>query len=259
MAMVIEAAYADGTGAANALHMSQAQWEELQRAYCVGDLLMPCCNAPAIPKVSANGYPFFAHLGGACSTSEESQWHLAAKILVRSVLEDLGCRASVEMPGSGDAGRWQADVWGERNGVRLAVEIQRSYQSLRDYRKRQERYREAGIKSLWLLRQERYSTLTKSMGKERLRTEFGGKFPSAGHFGPCLSDLPVAMLELDPAPTVKGAGFFNATLPNILEAVLSERFLCINGLWCIDNLESMNNAARLSRERFAANRLAAKM
>ena len=50
MAMVIEAAYADGTGAANALHMSQAQWEELQRAYCVGDLLMPCCNAPAIPK-----------------------------------------------------------------------------------------------------------------------------------------------------------------------------------------------------------------
>ena len=48
--MVIEAAYADGTGAANALHMSQAQWEELQRAYCVGDLLMPCCNAPAIPK-----------------------------------------------------------------------------------------------------------------------------------------------------------------------------------------------------------------
>lgn len=86
-----------------------------------------------------------------------------------------------------------------------------------------------------------------------------GKFPSAGHFGPCLSDLPVAMLELDPAPTVKGAGFFNATLPNILEAVLSERFLCINGLWCIDNLDSMNNAARLSRERFAANRLAAKM
>ncbi|MEN1479637.1 hypothetical protein AAIH16_39420, partial [Pseudomonas aeruginosa] len=105
MAMVIEAAYADGTGAANALHMSQAQWNELQRTYCVGDLLMPCCNTPAIPKVSANGYPFFAHLGGACSTSEESQWHLAAKILVRSVLEDLGCRASVEMPGSGDGGR----------------------------------------------------------------------------------------------------------------------------------------------------------
>ncbi|CAM5315867.1 hypothetical protein SSTU70S_06409 [Stutzerimonas stutzeri] len=188
MAMVIEAAYADGTGVANALRMSQVQWHELQRNYRVGDLQMPCCSAPAVPKVSANGYPFFAHLGGACTTSEESQWHLAAKILVRSVLEDLGCRASVEMPGSGDAGRWQADVWGERNGVRLAVEIQRSYQSLRDYRKRQGRYSDEGVKSLWLLGQERYSTLAKSMGKERLRTEFGGKFPPGGHFGPCLPD-----------------------------------------------------------------------
>lgn len=32
MAIVIEAAYADGTGAANALRMSQAQCEEVQRA-----------------------------------------------------------------------------------------------------------------------------------------------------------------------------------------------------------------------------------
>lgn len=257
MAMVIEAAYADGTGVANALRMSQVQWHELQRNYRVGDLQMPCCSAPAVPKVSANGYPFFAHLGGACTTSEESQWHLAAKILVRSVLEDLGCRASVEMPGSGDAGRWQADVWGERNGVRLAVEIQRSYQSLRDYRKRQGRYSDEGVKSRWLLGQERYSTLAKSMGKERLRTEFGGKFPPGGHFGPCLPDLPVAMLELEPVPTIKGAGFFTATLPDLLEAVLSNRFLCIDGLWCINNLDSMSSAAKRSHELAAAKRVAA--
>lgn len=254
---IIEAVYANGTGVANALRMSPAQWLELQRTYRVGDLLMPCCNAPAIPKVSANGHPFFAHLGDMCSTSEESQWHLAAKILVRSVLEDLGCQASVEEPGSGDTGRWQADVWGERAGVRLAVEIQRSYQSLRDYRTRQERYRAEGIKALWLLRQERYSTLTKSMSKERLRTEFGGKFPPAGHFGPCLADVPIARLELEPAATITGAGFFTATLPDLLEAVLSDRFLCIDGLWCIDNLDTMSRAAQLARERAAAQRRAA--
>ena len=62
MVMVIEAAYANGTGVANALRMSQAQWLGLQRNYHVGDLLMPCCNAPAVPKISANGHPFFAHL-----------------------------------------------------------------------------------------------------------------------------------------------------------------------------------------------------
>lgn len=250
--MIIEATYSNGTGVANALRMSQAQWEELQQSYRVGDLLMPCCNAPAVPKVSANGHPFFAHLDDACSTSEESQWHLSAKILVRSVLEDLGCRASVEMPGSGDAGRWQADVWGERGGAKLAVEIQRSYQSLRDYRRRQARYRAEGVKALWLLRQERYSTLTKSMGKERLHAEFGGKFPPAGHFGPCLADIPVAMLELEPAISITGAGLFTASLPDLLEAMLSDRFLCIDGNWCIDNLDSMSRAAHIARERPAA-------
>lgn len=254
MTMVIEAEYANGTGVANALRMSQRQWQHLQRVYRVGDLLMPCCNAPAVPKVSANGHPFFAHLGDSCSTSEESQWHLAAKIIVRSELEVLGCLASVEMPGTGSAGRWQADVWGERDGIKVAVEIQRSYQSLRDYRERQERYRNAGVKSVWLLRQERYSTLIRSMSKERLRTEFGGKFPPAGHFGPCISDLPIAMLELEPHPMVRGAGFFSATLPALLEAVLSNRFLWIDGLWCIDNLDSMKSAAKHSRERAATNR-----
>ena len=252
MVMVIEAAYANGTGVANALRMSQAQWLGLQRNYHVGDLLMPCCNAPAVPKISANGHPFFAHLSGACSTSEESQWHLAAKILVRSVLEDLGCRASVEVPGSSETSRWKADVWGERGEAKLAIEIQRSYQSLRDYRTRQKKYRAEGIKALWLLRQERYSTLTRSMSKERLRTEFGGKFPPAGHFGPCLADVPIAMLELEPTTTITGAGFFTASLPDLLEAVLSDRFLCVDGLWCIDNLDAMSRAAQLARERAAA-------
>ena len=258
MVMVIEAAYASGIGTANALRMSATQWQELQRTYRVGDLLMPCCDAPAVPKISANGHPFFAHLGGACSTSEESQWHIAAKAHVRSALEDLGCKASMEFPGSGNAGRWQANVWGERNGVKLAVEIQRSYQSLSDYRKRQQRYHSEGIKALWLLRTERYETLITSMAKDRLRTEFGGKFPPSGHFGPCVSDLPVAILELDPVPAVKGAGFFVATLPSLLEAVLSQRFLCIDGLWCIDNLDSMNRATQLAREEAAAKRIASK-
>ncbi|MCZ8405377.1 competence protein CoiA [Achromobacter xylosoxidans] len=258
MVMVVEATYASGIGAANALRMSATQWQELQRTYRVGDLLMPCCNAPAIPKVSANGHPFFAHLGDACSTSEESQWHLAAKAHVRSAFEDLGCKASVEVSGSGNAGRWQADVWGERDGVKLAVEIQRSYQSLRDYRKRQQRYQSEGVKALWLLRTDRYETLTTSMGKERLRTEFGGKFPPSGHFGPCVSDLPVAILELNPAPAVRGAGFFAATLPSLIEAVLSQRFLCIDGLWCIDNLDSMNRAAQRTREAAAAKCIASK-
>ncbi|MCF7223870.1 competence protein CoiA [Marilutibacter chinensis] len=252
MAMVVEAKYADGTGVVNALRMVPAEWRELQRAYRIGDLVMPCCPSPAIPKVSANGHPFFAHASGACSSSKESQWHLTAKILVRSELENLGCRASIEEPGSGVAGRWQADVLAERGKVNLAVEIQRSYQSLRDYCDRQQRYSAAGVQALWLLRDDRYRTLINSMGKERLRTEFGGKFPPSGHFNPCLPGIPVARLELEPEPMISGAGFFSARVPQLLDAALNGRFMWVDGLWCIDNLDAMRMAAQQSRDRAAA-------
>lgn len=247
MVMVIEARFADGRGVANALRMTPAQWMQLQVSYQMGELLMPCCPAPAVPKLSPNGHPFSAHAGSACSASEESQWHLAAKIMVRSVLENLGCGATLEMSGVGNSGRWQADVWAECDGVKLAFEIQRSYQSLRDYRRRQERYRVEGIKALWLMRHDRYMTLTKSTAKERLRAEFGVKFPPRGRFGPCFTDLPVVQLQLDPEPGVRGAGFFSATIPQLLEAALTDRLLCIDGLWCIDNLDAMLRIAEQSR------------
>ncbi len=238
----VEARRADGGHPVNALRMTRVQWDQLQCTYQVGDLLMPCCDAAAIPKTSPNGYPFFAHASGACSTSEESQWHLASKQAVAGVLEQLGCKATIEEPGSGEAGRWQADVWSVRGNVKLAVEVQRSYQHLREYRRRQERYRAGGVRALWLLQEDRYKTLLGSMGKERFRTELGGVFPAAGHFGPCLADIPVARLAFDPDPAVSGAGFFKATLRQLLEAVLDGRFLCIDGLWCIDNLDAMRQA-----------------
>ena len=34
------------------------------------------------------------------------------------------------------------------------------------------------------------------------------------------------------------------------------RFLCVDGLWCIDNLDAMSRAAQLARERAAAQRAA---
>lgn len=251
--MVIEAKYVNGAGVVNALRMTPAEWLQLQRTYRIGDLVMPCCPGAAVPKVSANGYPFFAHASGACNSSEESQWHLAAKILVRSALEDLGCRASIEEPGSGAVGRWQADIWAERGPVKLAVEIQHSYQSLRLYRERQDRYRAAGVQALWLLRTDRYLTLLKSMGKERQRAEFAGQVPPLGqHWGPCLAEVPIARLDFESEPAITGGYFFSASVPQLLEAVLSGRYLCIDGTWCIDNLDAQHLGAQQARERNAA-------
>ncbi|MCO7568341.1 hypothetical protein NJI34_44840, partial [Pseudomonas sp. S 311-6] len=57
MVMVIEARFADDRGVANALRMTPAQWMQLQVSYQMGELLMPCCPAPAVPKLSPKETP----------------------------------------------------------------------------------------------------------------------------------------------------------------------------------------------------------
>lgn len=242
-----EARRADGLGSIRASEMTPTQWDQLQKSYRVGELLMPCCQDSAIPKVSPNGYRHFSHAGGACSSSEESQWHVSAKGHVLSSLLSLGCEAGLEVPGKGSGGRWQADVWGELGNVKLAVEVQRSYQHLRTYRDRQAKYRDAGVNVLWILRQDRYVTLTTAMSKERLREEFGGRWPASGHFSPCLPEVPVVWLDVENEPTARGAGFFSAQLSVLLKSVFEGRFLWSDGLWCIDNLESMRERAAEAR------------
>jgi len=221
----------DGT-VVSVYDFSPEAWSELQRDYRVGDLVMRCCAGAAIPKTSANGNPFFAHAAGACTSSPESQWHLAAKALVHGELEQLGCSCEQEAPGRHGDHRWQADVYAERDGVKLAVEIQHSYQHLRDYRARQARYDAAGVRCLWLLTLPRYKTLIMSSAKHRIRTEFGGTMPGPS-IAPCLRELPVAFLTLDDDAVVSGAGGLRASVPDVLAAVLEGRFQWVEGNWRI--------------------------
>ena len=243
----VEALHVNG-GVVNALRMTPSEFDTLQRTYTLGELLMPCCKGAAVPKVSPNGHPHFAHASGACSASEESQWHQSAKHAVRTALETLGCVATLEEPGTGVTGRWQADVWGVRGDIRIAVEIQHSYQHLRDYQDRQAKYREAGIKTVWLLRQDRYRTLIMSLAKAKWRADPHNQPPE--RIGACHPDLPMAILTLGAAGDAKvtGASAFEATLLELLDAVLNDRFLCLEGLWCIDNLDTMKERMRLMWE-----------
>lgn len=245
----IEALHVSG-GRVNALKMTPAEWRQLQDTYTMGELQMPCCKGNAVPKVSPNGHPFFAHASGACSESEESQWHQAAKHTVRATLEALGCVATLEEHGQGELGRWQADVWGERGQVRLAVEIQHSYQHLRDYRDRQARYRAAGVRCLWLARHDRLITLMKSMRNELHRE--GSLVQGHGGFDP---QVPVTGLGLDEAGEARVLGgwpLVGATLADVLEGVLTERFICVDGWWTLDTAEVMRERIRETEERAAA-------
>lgn len=209
---------------------TREDWEALKAAHKVGAFKMECCSAVAIPKTSSNFLQFFAHISSECGTSPESLWHRQAKRLVVDALAQIGLTCREEELGP----EWRADTFLEIGQRSIAIEIQHSYQHLRDYQARQKRYLDAGIESYWLVYPSRFKALCLSMGKHRLLTEFGNKLPLKGSFYPCLGDLPVAELRPEPVAMVHGVGCFEALLPAWLTAVLEKRFVWRDGVWGID-------------------------
>lgn len=222
----------DGLGVVDATSLDAAQWRSLKTTYRLGELLMPCCDSPAVPKSSPNDVPFFAHAGSGCTASIEGQWHLRAKQTVRDVARDLGYHAELERPGGQGNARWCSDVWIVAKDVHYAVELQHSYQHLRDYLARQKRYEDAGVRCLWLLMQDRYMTLTKAMVRRRQKEDFPGvRHWPVGECG-CLREFPVGVLELNPLPVVGGPGL-RAGLAEVIAAFVDGNFQWSNGQWCV--------------------------
>lgn len=203
----------------------EQSWLELKDSYQLGDLIMPCCNTPAIPKTSSNFKKFFAHHSDECATSPESIWHINAKEQIMLALKGLGFSPILEKTGSSASGSWQADVYFETSTRKVAIEIQHSYQHLRDYFKRQSRYREANVECFWVLYRPRYLTLRKSIGKYRIKNEFGGKCPAKGLF-PCLPELPIVVLDLESDATpIVAAGGVCSSVAGYLSSVINNQFI----------------------------------
>jgi competence CoiA-like predicted nuclease len=126
----------------DAATFASGDWETLKQAAQVGDFVMPCCRAPAVLKTSINGLPFFAHLSHECATAPETKWHKAGKVAVLAALNGLGIEGREEVSGRSSTGdKWEADTLFLADGRTIVVELQRSYQHLRDYIRRQERYK----------------------------------------------------------------------------------------------------------------------
>lgn len=214
---------------------TETTWSALQQSYRVGELAMPCCGAPAIPKTSANGRRFFAHAGGECGTSPEGLWHLAAKRLVAGLGRDRGWDVREEAAGGDGVDCWKADVLLEHEGVRVVVELQHSYLHLREFLRRQERYQRAGVRCVWMLPGDGYLRLTKAMGKARVATAFAGRAPKEGFF-PCLPELPAVALEFEPEVCIVGAALFRASPAEVLDAAMSGRFIWEAGAWMIEGV-----------------------
>ncbi len=213
---------------------SDAEWDVLKSNYIVGDFFMPCCKANAIPKTSPNFLKFFAHHSDECSTSPESIWHLNTKNDIYSIVKSKNIEVKLEHAGEATSGKWITDIYFEYKGRRIAIEIQKSYQQLNTYLKRQEKYKESGVESYWLLYKQRYITLIKSLGKHRIKNEYGGKFPPEGYISPCLPELPIAYYDTEITPSlVKGAKFLNCSIDEWVCAILSGKFVCVDNAWKI--------------------------
>jgi competence CoiA-like predicted nuclease len=126
---------------------SPEQWDAL-KAQSLDDPLafkMPCCASRAVLKTSMNGLQFFAHYSDECATAPETIWHVEAKDLVFGALKLFGLDPRSEVVGGTGKDRWRADVYVEMGDRKVAIELQRSYQHLREFVRRQERYERYGV------------------------------------------------------------------------------------------------------------------
>lgn len=216
----------------NVATISSSDWEALKKVAQLGDFLMPCCKAPAVLKTSINGLPFFAHLSHECDTAPETKWHKAGKAAVLAALITLGIEGREELPGQSQGGdKWEADVFFSARGRNVVIELQGSYQHLRDYIRRQERYNESGVDCYWLVRKEMFFTLGKATSRLLLKRDYGNVFPTNGIGTGMLPELPVCMLEVDGEQRVQfGMGRF-ATVQTWLDGILNGTYQYRSGDW----------------------------
>jgi competence protein CoiA-like protein len=135
--------------------LPEAEWLALrQENRRSRQLRMPCCNAPVVVKTSTLGLKFFAHKSrGPCQSAPETEVHLALKTLAAQAAQRAGWRCSTEASGSSPSGEtWTADVLAYKGEAKVAIEIQWSSQTTEESLYRQERYRQSGVRCLWLFR-----------------------------------------------------------------------------------------------------------
>lgn len=177
-----------------------SQWAELKESYKRLNLRMPCCQVAAVPKTSTLGNFFFAHARrGECKTAPESAEHLYCKTLIAQAATAAGWTVTTERPGvSLEGEEWVADVFCEKGGAKLALEIQMSPQSDEETIRRQARYKASGVRGAWFFgARARKGTIVFNKGTPAfsLRPVVVGEVPTVDRFDVSLPEFVKGMLQ----------------------------------------------------------------
>jgi competence protein CoiA len=151
---------------------SETQWQSLKSSYKKLDIRMGCCQAPAIPKTSKTGLHFFSHKSDSCGGGKESIEHLTCKEKVMHGARQVGWEAFPEEEGIDNKGnKWIADVLCMKSNIKIAFEIQLSNQTFDEYKSRNQRYADSGIRCCWLVKRKRKPQLAEQMVLDRLNSK----------------------------------------------------------------------------------------
>lgn len=135
---------------------SESAWRRLRDENSASrSLRMHCCGAGVVLRTSKLGTKHFAHARrGPCSTAPESAEHLLAKRTIIEGIRRTQWAAKAEQEGeTPGTGKWTADVLAVKGKAKVAFEVQWSRQDGDETLRRQGRYDDAGVRSLWLFRQ----------------------------------------------------------------------------------------------------------
>ncbi len=121
--------------------LDEQRWKELKGHPVT---LQPCGHR-GFTRVSPLGTQHFVHERDSGCEHSESPEHLHLKAVIAVAANSAGWQAATEVSGDG----FVADVMAVAEQRRVAFEVQRSKQILREYQHRQERYRQQDIRSVW--------------------------------------------------------------------------------------------------------------
>lgn len=145
-----------------AFDLNSDQWQQM-KAEPAGSYLIRRSGLPAILKKNVHGTRWFAARPG----ESDKDWkptsaeHEFAQVRMVKALRAAGYTARVEEPGYTDAGeRWEADVLIDGPGRKIAIEVQLSQQTFDEYLRRSEKYRQSGVKVVWLVSSSHFENFT---------------------------------------------------------------------------------------------------